>query len=230
MSFKLFWRKTNRGLWLGLALIVALIIFVIVGEVSYNLQKKEIRGVARDYAQALLQLNVVSGELGADGYLSGAQKAEQKAALDRIVKEYWYSGSVDLNARNYELADLSALLDQWQKEVPGKITSVNGKPEEWDVFITRDGPGRVLISLTAENLEVHGEGEAPYEGTGEGVLFPTSAVSERAPVDGNEWSRTCTVSFSLEMIRKNGKWLIAGMNANAGYGYYYNYGLLGMIE
>lgn len=229
MKAKLFWQKTNRGLWLGAILLIALVLLIIVTEVNFGLQKKKIRDVAKEYAQAVLSVNLVpGGELGEGGYLTEAQKKAQKAALDEIAAEYWYTGKIELNSHNYDLAKLDALLTQWQREVPGKILSMTMKPEEWEVDLQRDGPGRVLVSLTTDAMEVHGLGPAPKEESDEGILFPTEA-SGRVLGETQEWTRTCKVSFSLELVKRGGKWLVAGMNANSGYGYYLGYGLLGMI-
>lgn len=232
MNFKLFWRKTNRGLWLGAALLFALVLFIIISEVRFGFQKKEIRATAKEYAEALLSVNLVEGELGEDGFLTEAQKAAQKEKLDQIAKTYWYTGSVDLNSRNYDLATLVELLNKWQNATPGKVTAASYQSADWEITITRDGPGRVLVALITDRIEVRGEGADVKEGTEEGILFPTQAVGRALPgeKDSGEWSATCTVSFSLEMVRRGGKWQIAGMNASTGSGYYYGYGLLGMLE
>ena len=227
MNFKLFWKKTNRGLWLGAVLLLALVLFIVIGEVRYSFQKKEIRETAKDYVQALLSVNLAEGELGADGYLTEAQKQAQTTALDQVAKQYWYTGSVKLNSHNYDLARLSELLTNWQTAVPGMVTEIACQPDHWNVFITRDGPGRVLVSLATDQMTVHGKGAAPLEGYEEGVLFPTPVNSRQEGSD--EWSRTCQVYFSLELVRKGGKWQVAGMNAATGSGYSFNYGLLGMI-
>ena len=231
MNFKLFWRKTNRGLWLGAVLLFALVVFIVVSEVRYNLQKQEIRETAKQFAGELLSVNLAKGELGEDGYLTDAQKAAQRETLERIAGEYWYTGSTELNSKNYDLARLSELLEQWQRDVPGKVEKISYQNENWEVAIQRDGPGRVLVALTADQIEVQGSGAAPKEGQEDGILFPTP-VGGRLPGAENaepEWNRSCTVYFSFEMIRRGGKWQIAGMNANVGNGYYYNYGLLGML-
>ncbi len=228
MSFKLFWKKTNRGLWLGLVLLVALALFIIIGEVRFGLQKKEIRATAKEYARALLSVNVTEGALGEDGYLTEAQKTAQKAALDQIAKDYWYTGSADINSRNYDLATLDDLLSKWQSVTPGAVTAISCRADDWEVEITRDGPGRVLVTLTTDRIEVRGTGADVKEGTEEGLLFPTSATG-RVPAAG-EWSGECRVYFSLELIRSGGKWLVAGMNASTGSGYYYGYGMLGMVS
>ena len=126
--------------------------------------------------------------------------------------------------------------------MPGKVTELTYRLEDWEVDITRNGPGRVLITLSTDEIEVCGEGAAPRKGTEDGVLFPTP-VAERGYYEdaediegegeeepGGEWYRTCKVYFSLELIRRGGKWQVAGMNANVGYGYSYYYGLLGMVS
>ena len=227
MSFKLFWKKTNRGLWLGAALLLALVLLIVISEVRFNFQKKEIRQTSKEYVQALLSVNLATGELGANGYLTDAQKQAQIAALDQVAKQYWYTGSIELNSRNYDLAQLSALLTRWQKDMPGMVTDIAYQPDNWNIVITRDGPGRVLVSLVTDQMAVRGKGAAPIEGYEEGILFPTP-VNSREEGSG-EWSRTCMVYFSLELVRKGGKWQVAGMNAETGSGYSFNYGLLGMI-
>ena len=228
MNFKLFWKKTNRGLWLGLVLLVALAVFIIISEVSFGLQKKEINATAKEYAQALLSVNLVEGELGEDGYLTEAQKAAQKAALDQIAQKYWYTGSAELNAHNYDLARLNGILSEWQAAMPGKVTAILYQSADWEVSITRDGPSRVLVSLTTDQMEVRGEGATVKGGAEDGALFPVP-VAGRVAGEG-EWSANCSVSFSLELLRRGGKWLVAGMNANVGSDYYFGYGLLGMLS
>ncbi len=234
MNFKLFWKKTNRGLWLGLALLVGLAVFIIAGEISFGLQKKEIRATAKNYVEELLAVNLAEGNLGTDGYLTEAQKKAQKETLAGVAEKYWYSGSLEINSRNYNLARLGELLSQWQREVPGKVEGYSYRSDDWEVEITRDGPGRVLITLTTDEIEVRGVGAAPKEGFEDGVLFPTPVAGGRAfgEEDGSnaEWHATCKLYFSLELVRRGGKWQVAGMNANVGSGYYYNYGLLGMLE
>ncbi len=227
MLLKRFWKKTNRGLWLGLSLLAFLLIFAVVGHVRFRMEKPKIRELAKNYVADLLNVNAALGDANGGEPLTEAQKQAQNNALEAVLSQYWRQGEKDISSGYADAAELRKRLITWQKGDPNRLTDLQLRISNDDVTVAGDGPNRakVYMQVNLQTATVMG-----YEPVSKSVdLFPTASPAAKGDEYG-EWTMRGSVSVQLELARRGGKWYIVSMNTDLGGNdsFYYGYG--GLLE
>ena len=212
----MFWKKVNRGLVLGAALLLFLVGFIVVKEVQFKKETPLIMERAESYLSGLCDLQCgVSGTLGEP--LSAQAYSAQKEKLNSLLKENWYG---ELSSEEYDGFGLSELYANYESYLSEKVTVLLSKAElhlqENDIRVYKDGPDRALVGLSADvKTEYIGDGNAFFYGSSNYAVYEdeTGAKKENAET---LYSGVYVLNMTLEMQRVGGKWKIVGMS---GYGY-----------
>ncbi len=215
----MFWKKVNRGLVLGAALLLFLVGFIVLKEVQFKKETPLIMERAESYLSGLCDLQCgVSGTLGEP--LSAQAYSAQKEKLNSLLKENWYG---ELSSDEYDGFGLSELYANYESYLSEKVTVLFSKAElhlqEDRVSVYKDGPDRAKASFSAEiKTEYRGVGNAFFYGDSNyGASYDDEAVSgSKTDPASTLYSGVYVLNMTLEMQRVGGKWKIVGAS---GYGY-----------
>ena len=216
---KAFWKRTNRGLWLGLVLLVVLLTVIIVGQVRFGREKPKIRQLAKNYITDLLEVNAAVGDAVGGQPMTDAQKQTQSDALEAVIRQYWYEGKIDRSSgyfTSYNAVQLREKLSQWQADAPVILTDLRMQIDSRSVSVKADGPGRAIVIVYAGDITATLQGKEPVDGAL--TLFPINLDGKFGSSVG-EWRVSGSAIFGLELARRNGKWRVVGMSSSVGYGY-----------
>ena len=218
-----FWKRTNRGLWLGLALLVVLLAVIIIGEIRFRMEKPKINQLGMDYLSDLLQVNAQTGDAVGGTPLTEEQKKAQSDALEAVILKYWYQGETDVGDEKYRADDLRDLLKKWQKDAPCVMTDLKltWMTDKNDFYIGKDGPNRAVFHfLVTASATVHGGKPLAKNSV---VLFPAANLtsSDFDEIDIGDWTMEGTFSVQLELERRGKDWKVVGMSSTIGSNYTY---------
>ncbi len=203
---KQFWKKTNRGLWLGGALLLITLAVIIVTSVLFAVEQPVIRKQVKEYVSALIALNYAPEGAELNETLSDADKKAKEAALETLFKTYWdtedtgatYGVSVE------EVREAFGIL--LSEALTTKILSGEVSISDRDISITADGPGYATVSLYVDTLSV------TYEGESGGIFIGDYSdyyyMDEEIQAQDGEWIGTYILQLTLEMHRAEGEWRI----------------------
>ena len=224
---KKWWKKVNRGLLLGAALLVGLIGFIVFKEIQFRQEVPKIQETAEAYVQEFLALNLsLEGEeLGVA--LTDAQRAEKMAAMDRLIADYMATG--DGTIGNYHVltaADIRANYEETLKVVPLALyRDLDFEIPENRIDVTSEGNDYAVVSIYLQNISVEACGKFEQMFGGEPIKFYDYGLEvydkeliEVEPEEGTvdefldtSW-KACTYggNVMLQMQRVNGEWRITG--------------------
>lgn len=217
-----FWKRTNRGLWLGAILLVLLIGFIVFKQVRFTLEKPQIRETAVTFVTELLEINKVPDAVPGKT-LTEAQKKAQTDALQSLLVEYWMEDPSAGTAINYFYLgvetlgsdDLEEILTEYQNLPQNRITSMNVMVPEREINIRADGTERVSVDGVAD-VVIGMSGNDPLYGAG--GLFPDryglADLSEKEGIPQNDWEIGYAVSFNIDMMRTGKGWYVTGLSIN----------------
>lgn len=205
---KQFWKKTNRGLWLGLALLVFLAVFIVVKQVRFHMEKKEIKATAQEYVVDLLEVNRATGDAVGGELLTDGQKETQKAALEAVIAKYWYQTAESNLFNSINAFGLRTMLENWQNVPQNRVMEIELSTPE--ITVKGDGPGHASVSLyyNTFSLKVHGY-RLSYPEAGTMVIFPNDYPA--LGTEYGDWTYTGSINVSLEMEQRKGSWYVTGM-------------------
>ena len=90
MNFKTRMKKMNRGIALGVIIIVVLIIYIIIDSVRFNQSKDDIESVADNYVQAFAK----ASESDIEGFWKKDDEVKYEEGISKVIDEYWSDASV----------------------------------------------------------------------------------------------------------------------------------------
>ena len=211
----MFWKKVNRGLLLGAALLLFLVGFIVVKEVQFKKETPLIVERAESYLSGLCELQCgVDGTLGEK--LSPQAQSAQKEKFNRLLKENWYG---ELSGDEYNGIGLSELYSDYESYLSDKVQVLFSKAElhlqEDHISVYKDGPDRAKVSFSAEiKTEYMGDGESFFYGSSyyigyeDGIAVPETSATV--------YSGVYLLNMTFEMQRVGREWKIVAYN---GYGY-----------
>lgn len=203
---KHFWKKTNRGLWLGGALLLITLAVIIVTSVLFTVEQPVIRKQVKEYVSDLIALNYAPEGAKLNGRLSDADKKAKEAELEALFKTYWDpdDDSAGYGATVEEVrAAYGALLSE---ALTIKVLSGEISISDRDISITAEGPNYATVSLYIDTLSL------TYEGKPVGIFiggyqedYYTEDVMQTTP---GARVGTFDLQLTLEMHRVGGEWRI----------------------
>lgn len=233
MNFKKFIKRVNRGLFLGILLIVGLVSYVVADSIEFKRNKPEMKQFLEQYYQDIdscISTDDIKGQKAVNDLIS---------KYDTLINNYWVQ--TEPNIYNY-FSSKSAVIDLAKSYEEGN--SDIGQIKEWNyslsqVKVTKTGPGTADIKYNYSVMT---------EFTGKAVLTPASSGLRRTDemtgyggyetdynIDGNADEETKTENMgnknsakmiynmsgseTLKLKKVNGEWKIYGssnsiMNSN----------------
>ena len=146
MSFKTRMKKMNRGIALGLIIIVVLIIYIVIDNVRFNQSKEDIENVAETYAQAFAD----ASESDVEGIWKKEDAKSYREGLINVIDKYWSDSSVSTALINgyeskAELVESMEYFDLANNYI-GNVKNV--KYDFTKVKIKKYGPGGAILTGT----------------------------------------------------------------------------------
>ena len=186
---KPFWKKVNRGLLLGAALLLALIVLIVVQTISFRKAKPVIREEVRSYVSDLISVTFVTGEEITPGAnLTEDQKQARRDKFEKVIETHWQevsekelsSGSI----LNGGLTGLDSTRAWFENSLLGKKYPIDklNLPilMDADISVTANGSGYAVATVS---------------------WFSFSYISDETEVSGHGY-------LQLELKRVNGNWKI----------------------
>ena len=212
----MFWKKVNRGLLLGAALLIFLIGFIVAKEVQFRKERSLIEARAQSYLSEICDLQCgVSGSLGKE--LSESAKKTQREKFDRLLQEHWYGNLPD---DEYDGMGVAQIRENYESYLAEKTEVLFSKAElhlqEGDIRVYKDGPDRAVVGLSADvKTEYVGDGNAFFYGFSNYVDYEDDTLPEKEGA-AKLYSGVYVLNMTIEMQRVSGEWKIVGVS---GYGY-----------
>ena len=200
---KRFWKKINRGLLLGGALLLALTVFVVVKNVQFKKEAPVIASRAREAVVSLLELNLAPRDAALSVPLSEASVREQKAGLEAHLKEYW-----EVTEGNYVTAnDVRLSFDELlSADVETLFYSVDVEIPDSAMQVRSSGPDYAIVSFEMNRVS------AVFKGSGE-RLFTGEYYAESSTLrDDSAWRGAYRGYAEMEMHRVDGIWRVCGIS------------------
>ncbi|MBQ7173377.1 MAG: hypothetical protein IJR88_04600 [Clostridia bacterium] len=146
----MFWKKVNRGLLLGAALLIFLIGYIVVQEVQFDREKPVIEDQCESYLTDLLDLQCnLQGEVGQ--VLPAATVAAQKDKMNRVLKAYWYGELPQDEYSGYGVNDVRLFYNKYlEQKVSILLSSAEVQLKGDRVSIKKDGPNRATVKLSVD--------------------------------------------------------------------------------
>jgi hypothetical protein len=237
--FKKFLKRMNRGVALGLALVVILVGYSIVyGAIFENKHRGDIEELVREYGVDIIKINDAIKETKVGERLTANDIASMRAALEDVIGKY-YTSSKDAfrtysrNSRNgiellEEFDESSAAMRGFKLEsVEAMLPTVNSYGHIYSDMNMSKLAGKFVHVSIYTNYEVtyiisdpqsmpfFGIGDSKYvimEDYGEKAAAPDYGYSEDIP--GNDGGiyrvkSTIQVSGTIKLVREDGEWRIA---------------------
>ncbi len=206
---KHFWKKTNRGLWLGGALLLVTLIVIVVTALIFSVEKPLIRETVKDYVNDLIALNCAPQDAALGKKLSEADRRAKEAELEALLKNYWDLEDDTLvngiTGEEMRMAYASLLGDALRTRIlEGEV-----RLSDRDIYISRQGPGYASVSLYVDTLSV------TYEGAANGIFIGEEIFSDDE-IKQDRYIGSYSLELTLEMHRVGGEWRIISC-----YGYLY---------
>lgn len=146
MSFKTRMKKMNRGILLGVVILLALIIYIVVDNVRFNQSKDDIKNEAQKYAEAFAAASVSDVE----GIWSKEDVEKYNQGLTQVINEYWSDNGVS-TALIYGYEGKNDMIDyvSYFGNTSSYVGNVkNVKYDFTKVKVKKYGPGGAMLTGT----------------------------------------------------------------------------------
>lgn len=159
-KFKRMLARVNRGLVLGLVLGIALVAFVVVDAVRFNMQTADIREDIVSYVSALVQLNGKLENTSAGGIIVDSDRDAMRAGLEEIFGLYCADPALADKItvyEGYDTREVAEELDAWFGKTAGfKLISaqVNADSDKFTLDFQRQGYSYAYVQLNNLPLTV----------------------------------------------------------------------------
>ena len=237
--FKKFLKRMNRGVAIGLALVIILVGYSIVdGAVFENKHRGDIEELVREYGVDVIKINEAIKETNIGERLTANDKAGMRVALEEVIGKYYTSSKDALRTYGRNSQNGIELLEKFDESA----SAIRGfKLESVEVMLpTANSYGYVYSDMNMSKLAgkfVHvntymnyevtyvtadpdympffGLGENKYgiiEDYNEKAVAPDYGYSEDIPEKNGSIYRVkanIQVSGTIKLVREGGEWRIA---------------------
>lgn len=210
--------RVNRGLVLGLILGVALVVFVAVDAVRFNMQTADIREDIVGYVSALVQLNGKPESTPAGRIFTESDREAMRSGLEEIFEQYCADPALAEKITVYEGYDnreIAEELEVWFSKTAGfKLISaqVNGDSDKFTLDFERQGYSYAYVQLN--NLPLTIKVEECGRNTTDIFLGrgPSYLIDQKYYDDAEAWvntrERTVYLSGTLYLTLVEDEWRI----------------------
>lgn len=208
MKGKTVLRKVNRGIVLGIILLIGLVIFLVIDDQNFQKQQPEIQRMVEQYLQDVSEISIFPEQYQKIGEEVPAEAVEEKKKeIEDILNQYWVKRA---DSSNY--MDREWISAEW-KVMIDENSRGNGFVSEWsgmalgNVKVTKTGPGcaRVVFPYSIV-VEIHGMANS---NSLTGILYTdhggaSTEISEEEKQKIRKYS--ATGEFQADLIQVDGTW------------------------
>lgn len=219
---KHFFGRINRGIALGIVLLIGLSVFIWQDELSFQ---KETPGIEKNiaaYLEATAKANVFDPSLQKIGaVMTAKQQSDKLQEYNDILNQYWSEANSTHSMDKDTLAEQMKDLVSQNSEGSGYIQKCTVKLDDTPK-VTKSGPGTATVEISYTLVLEYAGLPAYFSGD-----YPTSvsrtAGSGKRPganetVDPKRKRLTAKSDFQLEMEKINSAWKIISLGSASGSG------------
>lgn len=208
MTFKKFLKRANRGLILGLVLLIGLSIYIAVDETRFRKEKPGISQMMNEYLEDIAKFGIFPEEYQQAGKTIPKEAKEAKLQENKqVIEKYW--GTDFSESWQMKKADFTREMESMVEENSnggGFISKLTTKPTK-EPSIKKNGPNAAIVSFDYTLV---------VEYTGNVVVnLPTNTMytSDMSEGSGEEQLKqkkrlTLEGDASMELEKQNGEWKI----------------------
>ena len=118
MKGKTVLRKINRGIVLGVILLIGLVIFLVIDDQNFQRQQPEIQRMVEQYLQDVSEISIFPEQYQKIGEEVPVQVVEEKKKeVGDVLNRYWVRQTGTVNYQNWESISLewNSMIDQNSK-------------------------------------------------------------------------------------------------------------------
>lgn len=216
VRLKKMWKTSNRGLILGLILIVVLVIYISVDKITFNNEKPLIEETLNNYVKELTEVIqtdeafITSGSKWTSDSLNELKKEYQE-----VLNKYWTNTFYVDSNYSWGQQSLSAcrqnLNDLFDPQPPAAdseyITNLTYRIV--DSKITKNGPNGAKVTFDLQCTFEH-QGNVSFLGFDGSITNPSNFYWTDSPSDITAVrSFNGTFSLSYDLLREKGEWKIS---------------------
>jgi len=217
---KHFFKRVNRGIVLGVVLLIGLAVFIWQDEVGFQKETTAIEHTATSYMEAMGKVNTFDTDFQKIGAtMTTAQQTDKLQEITKIIDQYWAeSDSQNGMSKSSVLVDLKDMVTQNSKG-KGYIQKFSAKLEGTPT-VKKTGPSSASATTSyTVVLEYAGspraflggysESMSNFSGGGKEPSTDTTAIATRKRL-------TINIQTNYELERIGGTWKIVTTNGGGG--------------
>ena len=213
--------KTNRGLVLGLALVIALTAFIAVDTAAFNRTKPELRDMVVGYLDEMLALNDLIETSDVGCVISETDGAAIKEGLNGIIDKY-YADPAEAEKitvyKSFTPSEIEAQLDKWMRITSAfELDEAKLLPEDekTNILFIREGHKYarveveylpVQLTITASTME--GRNKSIDLFLGAGPNYHMDMIFDTPTEYLKTFSVRRIITGSLYLMNDDGEWKI----------------------
>jgi hypothetical protein len=205
-------RKVNRGLVLGLVLLIGLAVFIVADELSFQKQRPQIQETLEAYLQDVAKISILPEAYQKLGVKTPADVLDKKKAeVQTVLDQYWTASGSDVDSYMFTK---EVVKSEWNNMLENNAKG-NGYVTKWtgisngNVKISKTGPGRAMVIFPySVVLEIYGEADSNHM---TGVIYAGEKYNgENTPdeVRRQEHKYSLESDLQVEMLYTDGQWKI----------------------
>lgn len=215
VRLKKMWKTSNRGLILGLILIVILVIYVSVDKITFNKEKPIIEETLNTYVKELVEVIQTDEEFITSGSKWTSDSLnELKEEYQTVLNKYWTStfyvdsnyswGQQSLAASKLVLNDLFESQPPMDSEYISNVTY-----RITDLKITKNGPSGAKVTFDLQYTFEY-QGNITFFGFDGNINRPNDYYWTDTPSESPEkHGFNGSYRLSYDLLREKGEWKIS---------------------
>ncbi len=226
---KRFWKKVNRGLLLGGALLLGLIVMIVIREVRFQKEVPEIEEVATSYIEEMVKLNLAPEGLRVGESLTQAQLDAKLQALAQLESDYWFREAVGDNVRTLSFFEIKkGFEDYWSQERSWVLEEVVFSFSKSNIEVVQSGPDYAKVQFFSNTVSAVVKSYSDYGFPlylGQQQYYVDTEVIPSQPLDPEDpdynsgatlFTYDCMfyINCTVELKRVDGQWRVVSFSGN----------------
>lgn len=232
MNARKFFKRINRGIVLGIIVILGFVIYVVADTSAFKKNKPNLEQAAENYFEAVSNV-AVTPESDRDtkkNDMTEEGKKRLSEEFDKMLDDYWTDSSTDVVSQYYyiDMDSMKSSIDYLLNN-DSEIDKASGYVTDWvyklsNIKVVKAGPDVAVVSydfdVTAKIVGHNPLVICSSEATGASQMSFTydntgKAVTEEYESDVNKLkSYNITGNESMKLKKVDGEWKICGISRN----------------
>lgn len=203
---KRLWKKINRGLVLGAALLLLLVGFIVVKEVQFRMETSEVRARALETVEAMLSLNLSEEPTAVGETRTDEVRARETERMEAMLSAYW---DADAESEYYLSAALVRASYEAYLADPVSVcfSEIDLSVSDREIAVRQNGTDYAVVTLEINNLSTR------HQGDGDCIFFGDHFGASAEEMPALEYQGSYYGYVEMEMHRTGGIWRACGMSA-----------------